>query len=150
MDAGPVLRDHPHPGPRSRWAAIGGSGGPCPPGGGVHDSVWRRRAGGRPPDGVRNGTGPGLPSPRRPLHRESPGATGASPEETSASRQGDPGATCVAGPPRCGTGPAPEGTHAAMASGTQGLGPEGRAHLSGGSHSGGPGSQNHPNGDDIP
>ena len=45
----------------------------------------------------------------------------ASPEETSASPQGDPGATCVAGPPRCGTGPAPKGTHAAMASGTQGL-----------------------------
>ena len=33
----------------------------------------------------------------------------------SARPQGDPGATSVAGPPRCGTGPAPEGTHAAMA-----------------------------------
>ena len=151
VDAGPLLGDHPHPGSGPRWATCGGGGGgPCPPGGGIPDSVWSRRAGGRPPDGVRNGAGPGLPSPRRPLCRGSPGAAGAYPQEASASPQGYPGATCVAGPPRCGTSPPPEGAHTAVASGTQGLDPESRTHLPGRSRHRGPGGQNHPDGDDIP
>ena len=46
-----------------RRTPSGGSGGPCPPGGGVPNPIWRCRTSDHPPNDLGNGAGPRFPSP---------------------------------------------------------------------------------------
>ena len=153
VDAGALLSNNlnnPGPSARPRRAPGGGGGGPCPPGGSVPDPVRQRSTTGHPPGYLRDGAGPGFPSPGRPLHGGQPRAIGAYPEGAGAGPQGNPGTTGMADPPRCRPDSPAEGAPAAVAGSAQGLGPGRHTHLLGGSSHRRPGGQNHPHGDHIP
>ena len=149
VDAGPFIRDNPHlvlgPG-----APVWGQWRPVPPSGSLPDLVWQYPSGGHPPDYIRNGAVPGLPSPRRPLNRGLARATRAYPETPGADPQGNPKTTGVADPPNCCPSCPNEAAPAAVAGSAQTLDAIQRAHLPSGRSHWRPSGQNHPHGDRVP